>query len=68
MGLDLRLPIGLLMAAIGLLLAGYGLASDAEVFRRSLGINIDLIWGTVLLVFGLLMVFAARRSFGGRRS
>lgn len=63
MGLDLRFPIGLLMGIIGLLMAGYGLMSDAEVYKRSLGINVNLIWGSVLLVFGLIMLYASRKSW-----
>ena len=64
MGLDLRMPIGLLFSLVGVLLAGYGLftGGDAEIYKRSLGININLWWGLGLLVFGLAMLFAARRS------
>ncbi len=65
MGLDLRFPIGLLMGIVGLLMTGYGLTSGEEVYKRSLGININLVWGSVLLVFGLLMLYASRRSFRG---
>ena len=54
MGLDIRWPIGLMFSLIGVLLVVYGAAtaSDAEMYRHSLGININLIWGIVLLVFG----------------
>ena len=55
MGLDLRWPIGLMFSLIGVLLTITGLVSD----QRSLGININLIWGIVLLIFGALMLFAA---------
>lgn len=62
MGLDIRLPIGLLFTIIGVLLAGYGLLSDASIYARSLGFNINLAWGIVLLVFGAAMLAAWRRS------
>lgn len=62
MGLDIRLPIGLLFTIIGVLLAGYGLLSDASIYARSLGFNINLTWGVVLLVFGAAMLVAWRRS------
>ena len=68
MGLDLRLPIGLMFTLLGALLAIYGLVtvSDADLYQRSLGLDINLIWGGVLLVFGGLMlgfaVAARRRS------
>ena len=42
---------------IGALLAVFGLAKGAE--STSLGININLIWGAVLLVFGVLMLLGA---------
>jgi hypothetical protein len=67
MGLDLRLPIGLIFTLLGALLVVYGLVtgSDAELYQRSLGLNINLIWGGVILLFGALMLgfaLAARRS------
>jgi hypothetical protein len=67
MGLDIRIPIGLMFSCVGALLLVYGLVSgsDAEMYRRSLGININLIWGIVLLVFGALMLLACRRKRGG---
>lgn len=47
MGLDIRLPIGIMFTLLGTLLTIYGLAtnSDAELYKRSLDININLIWG-----------------------
>jgi len=64
MGLDLRYPVGLMFSLVGALLTVYGLvtASNAELYRRSLGININLRWGIVLLVFGLAMFLAAWRA------
>ena len=52
-------------------MAIYGLftASDAKLYERSLGINVNLWWGLVLLVFGLAMLglawLAHQRSKGG---
>jgi hypothetical protein len=62
MGLDIRLPIGLLFSLLGLLLAGYGLLGDQAIYQRSLGININLRWGLVLLAFGVLMLLLSRRK------
>jgi hypothetical protein len=60
MNFDLRLPIGILFSLYGLLLAGFGLlGTDKEIYVRSLGININLIWGAVMLLFGLFMLFMA---------
>lgn len=54
--LDLRFPMGLLFTALGLLLAGYGLLSDAAVYSVSLGINVNLWAGMGVLAFGLVML------------
>ncbi len=64
MGLDIRLPIGLMFSLVGLLLTIYGAVTggDAEIYKRSLGININLVWGIVLLVFGGAMLLMARRA------
>jgi hypothetical protein len=62
MGLDIRLPIGLMFSTLGVLLAGYGLVGDKSVYAKSLGININLAWGTVLLAFGLVMLSLSLRS------
>jgi hypothetical protein len=60
MGLDIRWPIGLMFTLIGALLAVFGLVKGAE--SVSLGININLIWGAVLLVFGVLMLLGAAKG------
>ena len=63
MGFDIRLPIGYLFTIFGALLVLFGLfTANADMYQRSLGINIDLWWGGVLLIFGLLMAFAARKA------
>ena len=58
MGLDLRLPIGLYFSILGVMLGIYGLitGSNTEMYKRSLDMNINLIWGAVLLLFGLAML------------
>jgi hypothetical protein len=66
MGLDLRWPIGLMFTLIGLLLTGAGVinASGSTTVVGGSSININLIWGIVLLVFGALMLLAA---FNGKK-
>jgi uncharacterized membrane protein HdeD (DUF308 family) len=60
MNFDLRLPIGIMFSLFGVMLAIFGLASSRN--STVLDININLWWGLVLLVFGVLMlVFAWRR-------
>ena len=62
MRLDLRLPIGLLFSIFGVILVVYGFMSDPAIYQRSLGINVNLWWGLVLLAFGLVMLFFALRD------
>jgi hypothetical protein len=60
MGLDIRWPIGLMFTLIGVLLTGFGLADRAG--SLSLGVDINLIWGVVLLIFGVVMLVSAWRG------
>lgn len=62
MGLDIRIPLGALFGLLGLLLAGYGLYGGEALARRSLGINIDLWWGLILMAFGTTMLLLAHRA------
>ena len=63
-GLDVRIPIGGLFTALGLLLGGYGLATagDAAHYARSLSVNINLWWGLVMLAFGLVLLWVSSRA------
>ena len=62
MGLDVRFPISLLFTVLGGLLAAFGAFSDRSIYSRSLGINVNLLWGSVLFLFGLFLWLAARKS------
>ena len=62
MGLDIRLPIGLMFSLIGVLLTVFGLFSDRAIYQRSLAININFWWGLVTLCFGLLMLLLGWRA------
>ena len=58
MGIDIKIPIGLMFTILGLLLAIFGLVTngDAVLYERSLGININLWTGLCMLVVGVLML------------
>ena len=62
MGLDIRLPIGLMFSILGLLLTGFGLFGDKTIYQKALGININLWWGLVMLAFGVAMLLLGRRG------
>lgn len=63
MGLDIRIPIGLLFLILGGLLVLFGLTSDSAIYARSLNINVNLWWGLPLALFGgLMFLFGARAA------
>jgi len=66
MGLDIRYPIGMMFTLIGLLLGGTGLFNGGSVSIAgiNLGVNVNLVWGAVLFLFGALMWVSAVRSKG----
>jgi hypothetical protein len=62
-GLDIRLPIGLMFAILGVILLGYGVMSDPAIYARSLNLNVNIYWGVVMLLFGLVFLFLGRKGF-----
>ena len=56
---DLKIPLGILLEFYGVLLALYGLLGPGEIYRKSLGININLIWGILMMVVGGLFILVA---------
>jgi hypothetical protein len=58
MGLDIKLPIGLMFTIFGILLTVYGFVTrlDAVMYKPSLGININLWSGIGMLFFGIFML------------
>ncbi len=62
MGLDIRLPIGMLFTVLGMLLTVFGFLSNPSLYAQSLGINVNLGWGMVLFFFGLFMLYLVTRG------
>jgi drug/metabolite transporter (DMT)-like permease len=63
MGLDIRYPIGLMFGIIGLVMVVYGALTGSDpMYQRSLGMNVNVWWGAVLLVFAGLMLYFARKA------
>ncbi len=64
MSLDLRIPMGLMFTLLGVILSAFGLATrgNAAMYARSMGIDANLWWGLVLLVFGVTMLLLGRRG------
>jgi len=61
---DIRIPIGLMFSILGVLIAAYGLftMSDTDMYQKSLGINVNIIMGVFMLIFGLIMLWFSRRK------
>ena len=62
MGLDIKIPIGLMFSILGVILTLHGIltADDTEMYARSLGHNINLWSGLFMLLFGGFMLFTSR--------
>jgi hypothetical protein len=55
--------MGLMFTLVGLILTVFGMVTSGSViYQRSLGINANLYWGLVLLVFGSAMFILGRRG------
>jgi protein-S-isoprenylcysteine O-methyltransferase Ste14 len=67
MGLDIRLPIGMLFTIFGIMLIVFGAFSNPALYAQSLGVNVNLIWGVVLLIFGAVMFYLGGRAMFGKR-
>jgi hypothetical protein len=62
--MDLRFPIGTLFLLLGAILTVFGIITNADtaMYVPSAGVNINLVWGVVMLGFGLVMTGLAWRA------
>ena len=61
---DIRYPIGLMFTILGVLVTIFGIAtiSDTGLYQKSLGINVNIFMGIIMLAFGLFMLLMALRK------
>jgi uncharacterized protein YybS (DUF2232 family) len=61
---DIRIPIGLMFTVIGIIISIMGIVtmSNSEMYEKSLGLNVNLFMGVLMLIFGLIMLFFAFRK------
>jgi hypothetical protein len=61
---DIRIPIGLMFSILGVIITilGFVTKSDTSMYQRSLGINVNLVMGVVMLVFGLVMLYLSQKK------
>jgi hypothetical protein len=63
MGLDIRIPLGLIFLITGGIISVYGLITrNSAIYEKSMGINLNLTWGAIMFVFGLIMFLVGRRQ------
>ena len=62
MGLDIKIPIGLMFTILGIILTILGLvtAGDSAMYQQAMGYNVNLFSGIFMLVFGAFMLFTSR--------
>ena len=60
MNFDLRLPIGIMFTVFGVIVTAIGVIERESSTR--LDININLVWGLVMLAFGGFMLLLALRG------
>ncbi len=69
MGIDIKLPIGLMFTILGIMLTLFGLftSGDQSLYVRSLNININLWSGMGMLIFGVLMLLLSRKAKNAKK-
>lgn len=66
--MDIRIPIGGLLALVGLMLVGHSFTLTEQDLAKSLGLNLNLYWGAALAVVGAVFLLAAQRARGRGKS
>jgi multisubunit Na+/H+ antiporter MnhG subunit len=61
---DIRIPIGLMFSILGILITFFGLITmgDSEMYQKSLGMNVNILLGVLMLIFGLIMLYFSRKK------
>jgi len=61
---DIRIPIGLMFTILGVLITVFGFVtmSDTDMYQKSLSINVNIIMGVIMLLFGVVMLFLSRKK------
>jgi len=63
MGLDIRVPLGLIFLIIGGIMSVFGIVTrGSDLYARSLGVNLNLSWGLIMFAFGLVMFVVGKRQ------
>jgi hypothetical protein len=61
---DIRMPIGLMFTIVGIIITIFGFitGSQTAMYQKSLGINVNIIMGLIMLIFGSIMLYFALKN------
>ena len=65
MGLDIRIPLGLIFLITGGMMSHlqpHLTRGNAAIYEKSMGINLNLTWGAIMFIFGLIMFLIGRQK------
>ncbi len=62
---DLKIPLGGLLEFYGILLLLYGIIGPASVYKKSFNLNVNIIWGILMIVIGSAFLLS---SYMGRKA
>ena len=64
MGLDIRIPLGLVFLLIGGIMGVFGIYThgNTALYQKSLGMDINLDWGGIMFALGAIMFFFGKRK------
>lgn len=54
--LDLKIPLGLILTLYGLILTIYGLTTPIQMYEKSANINLNILFGSLVLILGILFL------------
>ena len=63
MGLDIRIPLGLIFLIIGGIMTLFGVITrHSAIYEKSMDVNLNLGWGILMFLFGAVMFIIGRRQ------
>jgi len=54
--LDLKIPLGIVLTIYGIILSIYGLLTPPELYLKSANLNVNLIFGLLMLSLGMIFL------------
>ncbi len=64
---DLKIPLGSLLGFYGILLAAYGIFGPADIYKKSFQLNVNLIWGVLMIVIASAFLLVAYFERNGKK-